>query len=88
MEQVEPDQRWGIGTVAGTQFKGGWGPSPSGSYLVRQMGVLSGPTGKVAVAMAAQPASGSFADGTQDLTQMADWLTAHLTSLPAGHCGG
>jgi hypothetical protein len=88
MEQVEPDQRWGIGTVAGTQFKGGWGPSPSGSYLVRQMGVLSGPTGKVAVAMAAQPASGSFADGTQDLTEMADWLTAHMTSLPAGHCGG
>jgi hypothetical protein len=88
MGQVEPDQRWGIGTIAGTRFKGGWGPSTSGSYLVRQIGLLSGPKGTTAVAIAAQPASGSFADGTRDLTAISEWLTAHLTSLPAGHCGG
>ena len=86
MGKVEADQRWGIGTIGDTPFKGGWGPSPSGNYLVRQMGVLSGPTGKVAVAMAAQPASGSFGDGTQDLTEVADWLRAHLAALPAGQC--
>ena len=87
MGEVEEDQRWGLGTIAETQFKGGWGPSPSGSYLVRQMGILSTPTGKTAVAIAAQPESGSFADGTRDLTEVADWLSAHLGALPAGQCG-
>ena len=87
MGQVEQDQRWGMGTIPDAQIKGGWGPSPSGSYLVRQIGILSTPTGTIAVAMAAAPASGSFADGTHDLTEVANWLTAHLAALPAGHCG-
>ena len=30
MGRVDPDQRWGIGAIPGTQFKGGWGPSPTG----------------------------------------------------------
>jgi hypothetical protein len=42
MGRVQSDQGWGIGTVPGSRFKGGWGPSPTGSYLVRQMGVLAG----------------------------------------------
>jgi hypothetical protein len=87
MGQVEQDQRWGMGTISDAQIKGGWGPSPSGSYLVRQIGILSAPTGMIAVAMAAAPASGSFADGTHDLTEVANWLTAHVAALPAGHCG-
>ena len=88
MAEVEQDQRWGIGTIDGTEFKGGWGPSLSGSYLVRQIGVLPTPTGQAAVAIAAQPASGSFADGTNDLTAIAEWLKGRLSSLPAGHCPG
>ena len=68
------------------QFKGGWGPSPTGSYLVRQMGVLAAPNGRIAVALAAQPASGKFDDGTAALTEMATWLIAHLRALPAGQC--
>lgn len=87
MGQVESDQRWGIGTLPGSRLKGGWGPSPTGSYLVRQMGVLAGPTGMIVVALAAQPASGKFEDGVAALTEMARWLTAHLSALPAGHCG-
>jgi hypothetical protein len=87
MAQVEPDQRWGIGTIGGTQFKGGWGPDLAGRYLVRQMGVLAGPNGKIAVALAAEPNSGKFDDGTADLTEMADWLSAHLGMLPGGQCG-
>jgi len=87
MTQVEADQKWGIGNVAGAPFKGGWGPSPAGKYLVRQFGVLSGPAGKVAVAIAAEPASGSFEDGTNDLGHVAKWLTDHLGALPAGGCG-
>jgi hypothetical protein len=87
MGRVEPDQRWGIGTVSGARFKGGWGPSPTGSYLVRQMGVLAAPNGMIAVALAAQPASGKFEDGIADLTEMANWLSAHLGALPSGQCG-
>jgi serine/threonine protein kinase len=87
MGQVEAGQRWGMGTIPDAQIKGGWGPSPSGSYLVRQIGILSTSTGMIAVAMAAAPASGSFADGTHDLTEVANWLTAHIAALPAGHCG-
>jgi len=87
MGRVQPDQRWGIGTVPGAQFKGGWGPSPTGSYLVRQLGVLPTPNGRIAVALAAQPASGKFDDGTAALDEMASWLTAHLGALPAGQCG-
>jgi hypothetical protein len=86
MGQVEPDQRWGVGAIANTRFKGGWGPSPTGQYLVRQMGVLTTPAGQTAVAVAAQPASGSFNDGTQDLTEISTWLERHLGALPGGQC--
>jgi hypothetical protein len=86
MSQVEPDQRWGIGGIPDTEFKGGWGPLPSGKYLVRQIGVLTTPAGKIAVAIAAEPASGSFDDGIQDLKDVAKWLTDHLGALPAGQC--
>jgi hypothetical protein len=87
MGQVQHDQSWGIGTVSGSRFKGGWGPSPTGGYLVRQVGVLNSPAGAIAVALAAQPASGQFDDGVAALTQMASWLTVHLTALPTGRCG-
>jgi hypothetical protein len=87
MGRVARDQRWGIGGIPDAQFKGGWGPSPTGSYLVRQLGVLSAPHGRIAVALAAQPSSGKFEDGTAALTEMARWLTAHLGSLPVGQCG-
>ena len=86
MGKVVPDQSWGIGTIPDSRFKGGWGPSTTGNYLVRQIGTLSAPTGTVAVAMAVAPASGSFTDGTTDLTDVANWLHEHLAALPAGHC--
>jgi hypothetical protein len=86
MGKVVPDQSWGIGTIPGSRFKGGWGPSTTGNYLVRQIGTLSAPTGTVAVAMAVAPASGSFTDGTTELTDVANWLHDHLAALPAGHC--
>lgn len=86
MGQVEGDQSWGLGTIPDTQFKGGWGPSTTGSYLVRQLGVLKSPAGLTAVAVAAQPASGGFSDGTHELTEVAKWLTSHQAELPVGHC--
>jgi len=86
MSRIEPDQRWGIGGLPDAQFKGGWGPSPSGKYLVRQIGVFTAPNGKIAVAIAAEPASGSFEDGIADLNDATRWLTDHLGVLPAGQC--
>ncbi|MBX7135051.1 MAG: class A beta-lactamase-related serine hydrolase [Fimbriimonadaceae bacterium] len=86
MTQVVADQRWGLGQISDGPFKGGWGPSPSGKYLVRQIGLLTTDRGVTAIAVAAQPASGSFQDGTHDLTALAHWLYDHKGELPAGRC--
>ncbi len=86
MGQVAADQRWGLGTITGTPFKGGWGPDPSGSYLHRQFGLITTPTGVSAVAVAAEPDSGSYADGVRNLNDVAAWLAEHLTMLPSGRC--
>ena len=86
MGQIGSDQRWGLGTVAGTRFKGGWGPSKTGAYLVRQIGIMHTDRGDIAVAIAAQPNSGSFRDGTTALTALSSWLQSHIAELPAGTC--
>ena len=50
-----------------------------------KIGVLVAPNGgMIAVALAAQPDSGKFDDGTADLTTMASWPNANLGALPAG----
>jgi hypothetical protein len=89
MGQVTGDQRWGLGALPDAKIKGGWGPAPSGRYLVRQIAVVpAGQRGLMVVAMAAEPDSGSFADGTQILTQIGQWLHARLDPLPAAKCPG
>jgi hypothetical protein len=90
MQEVIPEQRWGLGEggfPAGWQvaFKAGWGPegSASGPYLVRQNGILIDGNRGVAVAMIVLDESGSFAAGAQDLTSIAGWLRENLaTPLP------
>jgi hypothetical protein len=90
MQEVIPEQRWGLGEggfSAGWQvaFKAGWGPegSASGPYLVRQNGILIDGNRGVAVAMIVLDDSGSFAAGAQDLTSIAGWLRENLaTPLP------
>jgi hypothetical protein len=86
MGQIEKDQRWGLGTIAGTQFKGGWGPSTADKYLVRQMGLIITPAGGSAVAVAAEPYSGSMTDGIEALNLIAEWLSDHIVMLPGGRC--
>ena len=87
MGQVTGDQRWGLGALPDAQIKGGWGPAPSGRYLVRQIAVVpAGQRGVTVVAMAAEPDSGSFADGTRVLTQIGEWLRAHVEALPGAKC--
>jgi hypothetical protein len=86
MGDVENEQKWGLGVLPNTKIKGGWGPSLSERYLVRQIGILPTPRGLTVVAIAAEPESGSFPDGTQDLTDIAQWLKTHLDALPAAQC--
>jgi hypothetical protein len=86
MGEITAGQRWGLAVVPNARYKGGWGPSPSGSYLVRQIGLITTPTGTVAIAVAAQPSSGTFGDGLADLTRIGNWIDAHISELPTGHC--
>lgn len=87
MGQIEQDQRWGLGVIPKAQFKGGWGPSESGPYLVRQFGFIANASGAVSVvAIAVEPGSGSFGDGTAELTTIAKWLKDRIEMLPAGQC--
>ncbi len=86
MGQVVSSQRWGLGSAANGSravLKGGWGPAPSGPYLVRQMGILSFGSHPVAVTIATVPRDGSFNSGTRDLTRIATWLAAHVDASAA-----
>ncbi|KUH81642.1 hypothetical protein AU186_15715 [Mycobacterium sp. GA-1999] len=86
MSQVEPSQSWGLAAISGAQYKGGWGPSEAGAYLVRQMGIIPLPGGSAVITVAAAPNSGTLDDGTVVLTRIADWLSEHTDLLPAGAC--
>lgn len=88
MGDIASGQRWGLGTIADARFKGGWGPSREGNYLVRQVGVLTIDRGDAVVALAVEPGSGGFGDGTAMLTDLAGWLATRLGDLPVGRCPG
>lgn len=74
MGKVVPEQHWGLGRFDGAAFKGGWGPNPAGRYLVRQFGLIKLNGVTLAVAMAVEPSSGSFASGTTALGVVTWWL--------------
>ena len=85
MQSVEPSESWGLGSVGflHVAFKGGWGPNPSGAYLVRQSGIIdSGSPRAVAVAIVAFPDSGRFEVGVQMLSETAHWLRTELRLMP------
>jgi hypothetical protein len=88
MEDVIPEQRWGLGEATFPSgwrvgMKGGWGPEAEsgGGYLVRQSGLVRDADGGVAVAMVAVDDSGSYPAGAADLTQIAQWLAGELKGL-------
>jgi len=95
MEEVIPEQRWGLGEATfparwQIAMKGGWGPeeSSTGPYLVRQSGLLLHGKSGIAVALMAQADSGSFGDGVAAIDRLAGWLRANLRGLggPAVGC--
>lgn len=86
MESVIPEQRWGLGEAGfpsqwSIGMKGGWGPEPSGSYLVRQSGFVREGDRGIVVAMMAIDDSGTYPAGAADLTQIAQWLAGELKGL-------
>lgn len=84
MTQIVPDERWGLGQLPTTAFKGGWGPDAKGNYVVRQVGTLKLTDGSyVGIAMAAQADDGSRTSATELLSDL-----AHLVDQQAGGFGG
>ena len=89
MEGVAGNQQWGLKAIDGrtSAVKGGWGPTASSGYLVRQIGVLTTRDGrKMGVAMSTQTAAGSMDVGVQVLDAVGRWMSKHLAALPAGKC--
>lgn len=73
MSQISSAHAWGLGRLPGAVFKGGWGPEPSGGYLVRQLGWYTTDDGsRVMIALAVQ--AGSFEAGIGVLDAMAAQL--------------
>ncbi|MFI5718165.1 hypothetical protein [Nocardia sp. NPDC051750] len=87
MGSVTANQQWGLGSAFDSaEFKGGWGPNPDGAYLVRQFGLVPVAGGSIAVALAAQPDSGTFSDGMDLLDKMAGLISRHLGEFTGGSC--
>ncbi|AWR15598.1 hypothetical protein CIP107510_00827 [Corynebacterium diphtheriae] len=86
MGEIASSQRYGLGSILGSRFKGGWGPNPSGSYDVRQFGMV--PIGGVIVpvAVTAQASDGAYESGQQLLTRMATKLASFNGSVPSAEC--
>ncbi len=87
MRHLEPSVSWGLGSAGFSRVActGGWGPAPTGAYLVRQSGIVDvGTSRAIAVAVVAFPPPGgaSFETGTVMLTQTAAWLRQHLVLVP------
>lgn len=87
MGQVDPSQAFGLGTIEGALYKGGWGPDPAGMYHVRQFGLIPRGDGTYApVAMTALPPDGTFESGQAMLSEAAQDLAARAHTLPAATC--
>lgn len=87
MGNITEEQRYGMGQVAGTHFKGGWGPDAvTGDYLVRQFGLLPVSDGEVGVALLVKPADGTYETGQLALTRLAEALSQALTEAAPVNC--
>ncbi|WP_239003808.1 hypothetical protein [Nocardia panacis] len=87
MAHIAQDQSWGLGVIDGTEFKGGWGPDDdTGIYTVRQFGLVPTPTGRIAVALAAQADSGDFTDAADILSKLGELVGRHIAELQGGGC--
>ncbi len=70
METLCADHRWGM-AAKGYAAKGGWGPSRTDEYLVRQFAIISATVG---VAVAAEVREGGYEAGVEAINALADWV--------------
>lgn len=88
MGSIVSGQNYGLGQFSGAIYKGGWGPNESGSYGVRQFGLIPRGDGSfAAVAIAAQSTDGSYESGQAQLNELASKLKERAADLPAAQCG-
>lgn len=89
MGHVAPDQRWGLGRTGASGFKGGWGPDPDGTFLVRQFGFATAPDGNpYAVVLAVRSSDGTFTSATRMVSGMAEWVQSAVPAAPpVAPCG-
>ncbi|MEY8019093.1 hypothetical protein [Mycobacterium servetii] len=86
MRSIGGNQQWGLAGSANAAVKGGWGPSPEGSYLVRQIALVKTDSGAVGIAIAALPSDGGFQTGTAQLDALSKWVVDRLGSFPGVQC--
>ncbi|MGD7001935.1 hypothetical protein [Corynebacterium halotolerans] len=87
MGHINDEHRYGLGQVADTVFKGGWGPDEdTGDYLVRQFGLFPVGSGEVGIALAVHPGDGSYETGQLALTRIAEALEPVLDDARPVSC--
>lgn len=87
MRRITDEQRWGLGSFVGAEFKGGWGPDDdTGAYLLRQFGIIPTWSGGLAIALAAHPDSGDYDDAITMMDRMAAVVARHVHELHGGEC--
>lgn len=86
MHHLASNQQWGLALRNDAAAKGGWGPSPDGHYLVRQIALVTTPSGNLGIAIAAQPRDGKFESGISEVGALAAWLDPHLGDFTGVRC--
>lgn len=86
MSNVAANQQWGMALRPDAATKGGWGPSPEGAYLVRQVATVPTENGHLGVALSALPQDGSFDSGVTQVGKLAEWVGQHLGEFTARKC--
>lgn len=87
MGNIAGDQSYGLGQIPGARFKGGWGPTPEGKYVVRQFGIVPGSdSANVAIAITVFPGAGSYEEGQAMANALVDKLKPALKNAPAAQC--
>ena len=86
MGTADPAQSYGLRALPGSFMKGGWGPSPTGAYDVRQMGIVRLGGHDVAIAMIASSPDGQYASAQAVLTSVAEDLAQADTQWPSPAC--
>jgi len=86
MRQLADNQQWGLAVRPGVAAEGGWGPSPEGAYLVRQIATITVRQGQIGVALSALPNDGKFESGKAHVEKLAEWFEQNLGRFSPQKC--